>query len=246
MTMSKGTGKIIDFRSLQSGEGRRPVSEQVVRKVLDLIRTGDLTAGRRLPTERELAVQFAISRPTVREALRALSILGVLEIRQGDGVYVSSLEATRLLKPLDFFVSLSAANTSQLFDARIVYEPMTAGLAAERLSDEAVERLAEIVVAQQVAPEDAELFHDTDMEFHKILMDGSENVFLARFGKILQLLGDQGRRALQRRQDMRQQSIRDHEVILGAVRARDADGAALAMRRHMVNVRNALGEMTDA
>ena len=214
--------------------------------MLDLIRTGDLTAGRRLPTERELAVQFAISRPTVREALRALSILGVLEIRQGDGVYVSSLEATKLLEPLDFFVSLSAPNTSQLFDARIVYEPMTAGLAAERLSDESVERLAEIVVAQQVAPEDAELFHDTDVEFHKILMDGSENVFLARFGKILQLLGDQSRRAFQRRQSMRQQSIRDHEVILDAVRARDADSAAQAMRRHMVNVRNALREMTGA
>ena len=182
----------------------------------------------------------------MREALRALSILGVLEIRQGDGVYVSSLEATKLLEPLDFFVSLSAHNTSQLFDARIVYEPMTAGLATERLSDEAVERLAEIVAAQQVAPEDAELFHDTDVEFHKILMDGSENVFLARFGKILQLLGDQSRRAFQRRKSMRQQSIRDHEVILDAVRARDADGAAHAMHRHMVNVRNALREMTDA
>ncbi len=242
--MSEGTLKIIDFKSSHTGEGRRPVSEQVVFRVLELIRAGDLTAGRRLPTERELAVQFAISRPTVREALRALSILGVLEIRQGDGVYVSSLEATKLLEPLDFFVSLSAPNTSQLFDARIFYEPMTAGLAAERLSDEAVGQLAEIVAVQKVSPGDAELFHDTDVEFHKILMDGSENVFLARFGKILQLLGDQSRRTLQKRKSIRQQSIRDHEAILTAVQDRDADAAAHSMRQHMVNVRNALREMT--
>ena len=242
--MHQRNDRITDFTSVRTGEGRRPVSEQVVFRVLDLIRAGDLQAGRKLPTERELAVQFAISRPTVREALRALSILGVLEIRQGDGVYVGALEATKLLEPLDFFVSLSASNTSQLFDARIVYEPMTAGLAAERLSDEAVDRLGEIVAAQQNFPGDAELFHDTDVEFHKILMDGSENVFLARFGKILQLLGDQSRRTFQKRKSIRQQSIRDHSVVLDAVRARDAEAAAHAMRQHMVNVRNALREMT--
>ena len=228
------------FRSSPIGRNGGPVSERVVRRVLDLIRTGDLAAGRKLPTERELAAQLAISRPTVREALRALSILGVLEIRHGDGVYVSSLQETKLLEPLDFFVSLTVQNTAQLFDARIHYEPVTAGLAAERLSGEAIERLAQIVSAQCASPEDAELFHNTDVEFHKILMDGAENAFLARFGKMLQLLGEKSRREFQKRQSIRQQSICDHEEILAAIQARDAATAASSMRQHMINVRNAL------
>ena len=221
------------------------VSERVVHRVLELIRAGDLAAGRKLPAERVLASQLEISRPTVREALRALSILGVLEIRHGDGVYVSSLEETKLLEPLDFFVSLTAQNTAQLFDARIHYEPVTVGLATERLLGTSIDRLAEIVGAQRAVPDDAELFHDTDVEFHMILMDGSGNVFLARFGKMLQLLGEKSRREFQRRKSMRQQSIRDHGEILAAVRARDAFAATRSMCRHMVNVRNALREITD-
>lgn len=226
------------------GVDARPVSEQVVHQVLGLIQSGQLHAGEKLPAERDLATLLSVSRPTVREALRALSILGVLEIRHGGGVYVSSLEASELLEPLDFFVSLSAENVSELFDARISYEPMTAGLAAERLSETAIARLSELVSTQNAAPEDAEVFHDTDVEFHKILMDGSGNVFLARFGKMLQLLGDQSRRAFQTRKSIRLQSIRDHALIVEAVIARDPDAAARAMRQHMVNVRNALREVT--
>lgn len=236
--------KPIFSRSPARESDARPVSEQVVQQILGLIRTGQLRAGEKLPTERELAVLLEVSRPTVREALRALSILGVLEIRHGGGVFVGSLDASELLEPLDFFVSLSAKNVSELFNARISYEAMTAGLAAERLPDAAIARLGELVEAQQAAPENFELFHDTDVEFHRILMDGSENVFLARFGKMLQLLGDQSRRAFQSRKSIRMQSVRDHAVILDAVSARDPDAASRAMRQHMVNVRNALMEIT--
>jgi len=243
MTVAEPVEPIFSL-STARGDDARPMSEQVVHKVLGLIRAGRLSAGEKLPTERDLAGMLSVSRPTVREALRALSILGVLEIRHGGGVYVSALEASELLEPLDFFVSLSTRNVSELFDARISYEPMTAALAAERLPDAALARLDALVAAQMAAPGDADLFHDTDLEFHKILMDGSENVFLARFGKMLQLLGDQSRRAFQTRRSIRMQSIRDHGVILAAVTARDPEAAGRAMRQHMVNVRNALREVT--
>ena len=233
-------------KTLTDPIGKKSVSEMVVQRILDLVKAGHLSAGDKLPSERDLAEQLDVSRPTVREALRALSILGVLEIRHGGGVYVTALNAEELLSPMDFFVSLNAQNMAELFDARIHFEPMLASLAAERLTDAALARLATLVAVQVADPEDADLFHDTDVEFHKTILEASGNDFLSRFGKLLQVLGDQGRQAFQKRKSIRQQSIEDHQVILAALQARDPTAAQRAMRQHMVNVRTALREVTGA
>ncbi len=233
-------------KALTQPVGKKAVSELVVQRILDLVKAGHLSAGDKLPAERDLAEQLDVSRPTVREALRALSILGVLEIRHGGGVYVTALNAEELLSPMDFFVSLNAQNMAELFDARIHFEPMLTGLAAERLTAAALTRLGALLSAQMSDPEDADLFHDTDVEFHKTILEASGNDFLSRFGKLLQVLGDQGRQAFQKRMSIRRQSIEDHQVILAALEARDPVAAQRAMRQHMVNVRNALREVTGA
>ena len=224
--------------------GRKAVSELVIQRILGLVSSGELSSGDRLPPERELAAQLDVSRPTVREALRALSILGVLEIRHGGGVYISSLDAAELLNPLDFFISLNAENLVAVFDARVHYEPMVAAIAAEQLDDEAIQHLQSLVDEQSAHPDDAELFHDTDTEFHKILIEASGNIFLSRIGKMLQVLGDQARKKFQRRKSIRARSIKDHQTIMTALHARDHEAAASAMRQHMVNVGNALREVT--
>ncbi|MCX7889338.1 MAG: FadR family transcriptional regulator [Rhodobacteraceae bacterium] len=244
--MSRVLKDVAPLQRLAEPIGRKTASELVVQRILDLVRGGHLGAGDRLPPERDLAVQLDVSRPTVREALRALSILGVLEIRHGGGVYVTSLDASELLSPLDFFVTLNAQNMSELFDARIQYEPMIAALAAERLTEAALGRLQELVDDQIANPEDLELFHDTDVEFHKTILEASGNLFLTRIGKLLQVLGDQGRQAFQKRRSIRAQSTEDHRVIMAALHARDPEAARRAMRQHMVNVRNALREVTGA
>lgn len=225
---------------------KKAVSELVVQRVLDLIKNGQLTPGEKLPSERDLSGILGVSRPTVREALRALSILGVLEIRHGGGVFVTSLEASELLNPLDFFVSLTPQNMAELFDARIEYEPMIASLAAQNASLENLDYLQELINAQLSDPDNADTFHDTDVEFHKTLMEASGNAFLSRVGKMLQVLGDQGRKAFQKEAKVRHQSIADHKVIMEALHARDADAAKTAMCQHMINVRNALKGVTGA
>jgi GntR family transcriptional repressor for pyruvate dehydrogenase complex len=226
--------------------GRKTVSELVVQRILDMVREGSLGAGAKLPPERDLAQSLDVSRPTLREALRALQILGVLEIRHGGGVFVTSLDPAELLSPLDLFVTLDARNMAELFDARIQYEPLIARLAAERMDDDGIARLAELVAAQLAAPEDPEVFHDTDVEFHKSILDASGNLFLSRIGKLLQVLGDQGRQAFQKRAGVRLQSIEDHRAILSAFQARDPAAAHRAMQAHMTNVRRALREVTGA
>lgn len=225
--------------------GRKTVSELVVTRILDLVRAGSLRPGDKLPSERDLAQRLDVSRPSLREALRALQILGVLEIRHGGGVFVTALDAD-LLSPLDLFVALDARNMAELFDARIEYEPLVARLAAGRMDAAGIQRLGELVAAQLADPEDPELFHDTDVEFHKSILEASGNLFLSRFGKLLQVLGDQGRKAFQRRTAVRLRSIEDHRAILRAFEARDPEAAERAMRDHMVHVREALREVTGA
>jgi GntR family transcriptional repressor for pyruvate dehydrogenase complex len=134
----------------------------------------------------------------------------------------------------------------ELFDARIEYEPMIAAIVATRISNKDLTHLQELLDAQLADPDDANTFHDTDVEFHKTLLDASGNVFLSRVGKMLQFLGDQGRRVLQKENQVRRQSIADHQAIMAALHARDAQAAEKAMRQHMINVRNALKEATGA
>jgi DNA-binding FadR family transcriptional regulator len=235
-----------DELDLTAPIGRKTASELVVQRVLDLVRAGQLRPGDRLPPERDLAQRLVVSRPTLREALRALSILGVLEIRHGGGIHVSTLELADLLSPLDLFMALDAGNMAALFEARIEFEPLLAALAAERLDAPRLARLAEIVAAQEAAPADLDLFHDTDIEFHKTILEASGNPFLSRIGRLLQVLGDQGRKAFQSRPAIRRRSIADHRAILTALAARDAAAAGAAMRAHMVHVRTALREVTGA
>jgi DNA-binding FadR family transcriptional regulator len=101
---------------------RQVIGQQVVAQILELIRIGSLHAGDRLPPERELIEIFGISRPSLREALRALSTLGVVKALHGGGAYVSDLEVRTLLAPLDFYPSLSKANFVDAFDSRRVIE----------------------------------------------------------------------------------------------------------------------------
>src|SRR5215475_279 len=98
------------------------MAQAVVNRILDLVRSGNLRAGDRLPSERELIDILDISRPTLREALRALSMLGVIDTRHGGGAYVTDLEARTLLAPLDFFLSLSQSNLADASESRRIVE----------------------------------------------------------------------------------------------------------------------------
>jgi GntR family transcriptional repressor for pyruvate dehydrogenase complex len=120
---------------------KQGVAEKVVRRILDLVKAGNLKAGDRLPAERELVRIFNVSRPSLREAMRSLAILGVIESRQGGGAYVSNLDAKSLLAPLEFFVTLSQSNVEDVFDSRRLIEMEIARRAALNATNVVLERL---------------------------------------------------------------------------------------------------------
>jgi GntR family transcriptional repressor for pyruvate dehydrogenase complex len=133
---------------------RDPVSDQVVAQLMGMVRAGNLKAGDRLPSERDLAQSFGVSRPTIREAVRALAVLGVLKTRHGGGIYVSALRAEELLGPLQFFLSLEETSVDSLYDARQLIEGGIAARAAAATSPADVATLRELIVKQKAAIDD--------------------------------------------------------------------------------------------
>src|SRR5688572_15668043 len=97
---------------------RTALPEQIVERILEMIKQGELKAGDRLPAERDLAAMMTVGRPAIREALRALSMMNVIEIRQGAGAYVTSLETAQLIQHLDFVFALDVSAILDLFAAR--------------------------------------------------------------------------------------------------------------------------------
>jgi GntR family transcriptional regulator, transcriptional repressor for pyruvate dehydrogenase complex len=224
---------------------REAVPQQIVSRLLDLIQQRHLGPGDRLPAERDLAASMGVSRSSLREALRALTVLGVTEMRHGTGTYVSSLEPELLVRPLSFVLSLSEHASDQLFEARRVIEPAMAALAAERVDDETLERLDGCVTRARAAIGDAEAFMATDLELHDAIRVAADNAILGRFMESTAALGVASRRRTGSRRAVQEQTVKDHRAIVKALRAREPEAAAKAMLRHLNNVeRNARKEET--
>ncbi|WP_274626994.1 FadR/GntR family transcriptional regulator [Arvimicrobium flavum] len=215
---------------------RRSVAEQVAQRILGLVKSGSLKPGDQLPPERELAASLQVSRPSVREAIRGLTILGVIRTRQGGGAFVSDLDADVLLEPLHFFISLEESNLNELYDARMLIESDVARRAAENITDEHLAKLEEIVAAQAGHLDNPPRFRESDSAFHDVLWKSCGNAFLTRIGKSLNVIGLEFRRMASETAGVLAQSHKDHQRILAALKMRDGAAAAEAASAHMRNV----------
>jgi GntR family transcriptional repressor for pyruvate dehydrogenase complex len=145
---------------------RNAVAHEAIATIKAMIVRGDLRAGQRLPAERELAAQLGVSRPSLREAIRALITLNILESRHGEGTFVSSLEPDLLAEPIDFVMQVDDGGIAAVFEARHVLEAGIAALAAERATDLELAELEDYVNGGRAKLDDAEAFIEHDIEFH--------------------------------------------------------------------------------
>jgi GntR family transcriptional repressor for pyruvate dehydrogenase complex len=215
---------------------RTSVAEKVAKKLLDLVRSKNLKPGSQLPPERELALSMEVSRPSVREAVRGLQILGVLKVRQGGGIFVSSLEAADLLGPLQLLITLNEDNVNALYESRRLIDGGIGRMAAERITDAYLDRLKTLLIAQKHLLADPVAFRVSDLEFHRTIAEVTGNPFLVRISISLYVLGMEYRRIAAETPGVLNQSFADHHLIIAALEARDGDGAEAAMVRHMSNV----------
>jgi DNA-binding FadR family transcriptional regulator len=229
-----------DNDDFPTGPGSR--SDHVIDHVKRMIATGELKAGDRLPIEKDLAAQLGVSRGSLREAVRSLATLGVLETRQGDGTYVTQLDPGSLLRPLEFWAGLQEATRSvDILAVRRVLETESAGLAAVRLSDAELDELESILAEIDAGLATGELgpesFIDADAAFHRRIALASGNAALAALIDSLMTRTLRGRlwRAITER-DSVGEAHADHRAILAALRTRDAERARIRMAAHLLGV----------
>lgn len=155
-----------------------PVTDEAIEKIKAMIVSGELRPGSRLPKEADLAERLGLSRNSLREAVKALSLIRVLDVRQGDGTYVTSLEPHLLLDALGFVLDFHRDDTVlEFLEVRRILEPAAAAMAARVMPDEDIAALGEVLAALR---DDATLDEliDNDVEFHRRIAAGSGNTVL--------------------------------------------------------------------
>jgi DNA-binding FadR family transcriptional regulator len=154
------------------------VTDEAIEKIKEMIVSGSLRPGQRLPREADLAAQLGLSRNSLREAVKALSLIRVLDVRQGDGTYVTSLEPSLLLDALTFVVDVHHDDTVlEFFEVRRFLEPQAVALATTRIGAEEAAALREHLALVSAASASEELVAN-DLEFHRRIAVASGNSVL--------------------------------------------------------------------
>src|SRR5687768_6527726 len=208
------------------------LTDEAIEQIRGLIRTGDLPPGARLPPENELATQLGLSRNSMREAVKALELVRVLDVRRGDGTYVTSLEPRLLLEGLGLAVELLQDDSIlSVVEVRRLLEPAATGLAAERITDDGLRALETRLQEMEAAGTDAERQVAADAAFHLDVFAATRNQTLLSVLDGLSSLTLRARiwRAVVEA-DAITETLHEHRVIFSALQARDrhlAEAAAL-------------------
>ena len=217
---------------------RRSIGEQVANRILAMIKSGNLKSGDRLPTEQQMGIAFGISRPPLREALKALTLMGVLESRQGGRYTVTDLSPSRLVAPFNVMLAIADYDVHEHFEARAVVDLELVRLCAERARPEQRQRILALAVDGRAFHEDPVAFRLLDIEFHQALNDGAGNRLLSALAQGLYDVALDVRREASAMPGVIVKSVAQHCEVAEAVAAGDAAAAVLAYRRHLEHVRD--------
>ena len=209
------------------------VYHEIVDQIKGLITQGRINPGDRLPPERELAELFRASRNSVRDAIRVLEQMGLIESRQGDGTYVRSVSPEELSEPLALLLLQSRTQMHELWEARRVLEPAVAELAATRITDDELAELAAILDVQRRKVERGSMALDEDTAFHYGIAQAARNAVMLRVMDTLVDLLQQSRERSLQQHDRPRLSLAGHLQILAALRRRDAAAARAEMLTHL-------------
>lgn len=225
---------------------RKKVSIQVLERLQEMIKTGELAPNSKLPSEMELAERFGVSRSPIREALSVLAASGIIESKQGGGSWVKEVQLVNMLEQ----VSLDMVDVEQVYDLlemRNIMETEAAALAALRHDQEELTALKEALDTFAETVENRELVGDeADYLFHRIIMQASHNRFLEQtMENISDLLKKALMFSLKKNigwQRKREEVYREHLAIFQAIEMRNPEEARQAMNIHLRNVRKKLGD----
>ncbi|MEV6265425.1 FadR/GntR family transcriptional regulator [Streptomyces sp. NPDC051784] len=213
------------------------VTDEAIERIKEMIVSGALAPGDRLPKESELAAELGLSRNSLREAVRALSLIRILDVRQGDGTYVTSLDPQLLLEALSFVVDFHRDDTVlEFFAVRRILEPAATAMAALRIEDEQLDALEAQLDALGTDPS-VEALVAADLEFHRGIVRCSGNSVLCSL--LDGLSGPTTRARVWRgltQENAVSRTLYEHRAILAALRDRDAEAARSWATVHVASI----------
>lgn len=211
------------------------VYEQVIEQIKKMIMDGTLRKGDKLPTERDLAEQLQVSRASVREALRALEVIGLIESRQGAGNYIKESFGDSLFEPMSMMFLLEKGTPLEILEFRKVLEVEAAVLAAARIKDEEIDTLG-ILLKKIKECDDEDTSIALDKEFHFTIAKASKNLLIINILQVISELIDEfikdSRKKILRYADNGEKLKIQHEMLYNALKARDIEDAYSAINGH--------------
>jgi GntR family transcriptional repressor for pyruvate dehydrogenase complex len=214
---------------------RKPrLADKVAESILETIRSQGLEPGTSLPAERELGLQFGVSRTVIREAIRSLSSKGVVTVVSGSGVKVVAVDVGTVRESMLNFVQGGNFDYDKVDEVRRAIEVAVAAYAAERGTSDDISRIELTVEAMEQSIADLDACVQADLEFHRALAGATHNdLFVALHDSIGETLVEVRRRKLARNVAQRRHCAAAHRAILRAVASHDAPAAREAMQAHL-------------
>ncbi|EHQ88164.1 FadR/GntR family transcriptional regulator [Desulfosporosinus youngiae] len=224
----------------------RKIYEQIVDQIGQLVAQGHLKPGDRLPSERELVERFQVSRASIREAISALEMMGLIEVRSGEGTYIRQVNIESVVTPLAWMLFIEKDTDLELYETRKILEVQAAGLAAERAEEDEISDMFE---ALEIMRKDLELQHlgeDADHHFHYAIARATHNKILFQ---LMNTLSDTMKKSLKssrsklyEHKDTPEKLFNEHVGIYEAIKNHDAAKAQKLMLDHLVGVENHLAK----
>lgn len=226
------------FRQLD----RRSLAHEAAEQLRRLVQDGTLKPGDKLPSERELSARLGVSRPTLREAVRAMVIIGMLETRHGAGTFVTH-GAPEHENRVSITIELDDPLES-LFELRLLVEPVAAERAAAHITAAELEQLRELLGRMAGAVDSPDDFVRIDAEFHRCIHRAAQSELIVAVSSALEELAMRGRRMSGRQPDVTRRTVGEHESILDALQRGDPFEARAVMTAHLMHIRGSLIGLT--
>lgn len=213
----------------------RKVYEGILLQIHQIVQERNLRPGDKLPSERELSEQLGAGRSSVREALRALELLGLIETRRGEGTFLKHYRHNRFIDILGFFILQDGKSKKDLVEMRKILELDAVRLACRRASDKHFEEMERILAIAEERVERGEVPAEEDYQFHRVICRSSRNSILHRIWAPLVEYSNSVRVESLSREGRARAALQEHREIMEAIRAGDVSVAVEKMKQHLDN-----------
>ena len=220
------------------------IYKQIVDQIGQLVAEGQLKPGDRLPSERELVERFQVSRASIREAISALEMMGLIEVRSGEGTYIRQINIDSVVAPLAWMLFIEKDTDLELYEARKILEVQAAGLAAARAEDDEINDVFEALEIMRMDLVNQRLGEDADHSFHYAIAKATHNKILFR---LMNTISDTMRKTLKTSRsrlyedrNSPERLYKEHFSIYEAIRDHDVEQAQKLMLDHLVGVEKQL------